>query len=146
MNAIQLDNLPLMEGWSEEDPTLRNRFAFPVSAQTGAAASAVVYFEVEPGHNCGRHLHSTEEVMVIVDGKADVEIEGERRTIEAPGLVHVSAWTAHNVHGTGNSTLRVTSVFASAVFVTRFEQRLAPLDVDEVVVGASAGRQQPAMN
>lgn len=52
MNAVQFEALELMEGWSDDDPTMRNRFAFPVSAQTGAADSAVVYFEVEPGQNC----------------------------------------------------------------------------------------------
>jgi quercetin dioxygenase-like cupin family protein len=144
MNAIELETLELMEGWSEEDPTMRNRFAFPVSAQTGAAAAAVVYFEVEPGRNCGRHVHSTEEVMVIVAGTAEVEIDGDRRTVRAPGLAHVPAWVPHNVHATGTSTLRVASVFASAVFLTRFEETVAPLGTKEVVVGAPVPVAQPA--
>ena len=49
MQAIDLSTLELMDLESALDPTRRIRVAFPISSATGTAASASVYFEVEPG-------------------------------------------------------------------------------------------------
>jgi quercetin dioxygenase-like cupin family protein len=144
MHVVQCSKLELMEGWSEADPTLRNRFAFPISAETGAVASSVVYFEIDPGDNCGRHTHNTEEVIVVLDGEGEVEIGGERRSLQVGTLAHVPAFTPHNVHGTGG-TLRIASVFAASAMVTKFEQKLAPMGMQTFVVGAPQPEAQPAL-
>ena len=48
MTALQTDALELAEVWSETDPDRGARFNFPISMETGAASTAVVYFELPP--------------------------------------------------------------------------------------------------
>ena len=136
IQVVQCDELELMEGWSEDDPGLRNRFAFPISAETGASASSVVYFEVQPRDHCGRHTHSTEEVAVVLEGTAEIETEEGRYRLKRGALAHIPAFVAHDVNNVGEDTLRVVSVFASAAVVAKFEQPLAPIGERIFVVGA----------
>ncbi len=54
--TVNLNEIELHEGWWESDPeTLRARFAFPMFWATGAASTAVLYVELEPGQGGGRH-------------------------------------------------------------------------------------------
>jgi hypothetical protein len=48
MLATNVNALEQIEQRTEADLSLGCRVAFPITAATGAAASAVVYFEVDP--------------------------------------------------------------------------------------------------
>jgi quercetin dioxygenase-like cupin family protein len=137
MFAVQSDELELMEGWSESDPALRGRFDFPISVETGAASSSVVYFELEPGMHCGRHTHSAEEILVILAGDAEAEVAGERAALAWGGLVLVPAMAGHDVRNVGKETLKVVGFFSSAAVVTELEEPLAPAGERLMVIGAS---------
>jgi quercetin dioxygenase-like cupin family protein len=136
--SVQTGELQLLEGWSETDPTMRGRFDFPIHAQTGAASSSVVYFEVAPGEHCGRHTHSAEEIALILEGTAEVEVGGERGTIRAGGLGLVPAFSAHDVYNVGADTVKVVGFFSSAAVVTKFEDTFAPMGTDLFIIGAPA--------
>ena len=46
--------------------------------QNGAAGSSAIYFEVEPGQQCGMHTHSAEEIARLLGGEAEVVVGGEK--------------------------------------------------------------------
>jgi quercetin dioxygenase-like cupin family protein len=137
MFAIQCDELELLEAWSDVDPELRGRFDFPISVETGAASTSVVYFEVAPGDHCGRHQHSAEEILLILDGDAEAEVGDERGRARRGGLVLVPAMVTHDVRNIGSGTLRVVGFFSSAAVVTEIEERLEPMGTKMLVIGAS---------
>jgi mannose-6-phosphate isomerase-like protein (cupin superfamily) len=137
MFAIQCDELELLEAWSDVDPELRGRFDFPISFETGAASTSVVYFEVAPGEHCGRHKHSAEEVLLILEGNAEAEVGDERGPASRGGLVLVPAMVGHDVRNIGSETLRVVGFFSSAAVVTDIEERLEPMGTKMLVIGAS---------
>ena len=137
MFAIQCDELELLEAWSDADSELRGRFDFPISVETGASSTSVVYFEVEPGEHCGRHKHSAEEVLLILEGNAEAEVGDERGRASRGGLVLVPAMVAHDVRNIGSETLRVVGFFSSAAVVTEVEERLEPMGTKMLVIGAS---------
>jgi quercetin dioxygenase-like cupin family protein len=137
MFAIQCDELELLEAWSDADSELRGRFDFPISVETGASSTSVVYFEVEPGKHCGRHKHSAEEVLLILEGNAEAEVGDERGRASRGGLVLVPAMVAHDVRNIGSETLRVVGFFSSAAVVTEVEERLEPMGTKMLVIGAS---------
>ena len=87
MIALRIEDLELTEAWQEADPTMRERFAFPLDARSGATSTAVVYFEVDPGHHCGRHAHSAEEVLLVLEGEA-----GTRETIDLEEPAQARFW------------------------------------------------------
>jgi hypothetical protein len=65
MFTVELSDLELMEGGYENDPTMRVKVNFPLSAATGTKNTAVAYFEIEPGHRLGTHTDSAEEILLF---------------------------------------------------------------------------------
>jgi quercetin dioxygenase-like cupin family protein len=124
MIAVQTQDAPLMEFGHAGDPATRGRGGFPVYRDTGTASTAVVYFELEPGHRLGRHVDSAEEVLVILAGTAEAVVGEERAAADAGALVVVPAMVPHEVINTGDETLRVAGVFASNTVVSIFDEEI----------------------
>jgi quercetin dioxygenase-like cupin family protein len=120
------NELELLECWQENDPATGIRINFPVDAQTGAASSAAVYFEVEPKRHIGRHTHSAEEILFILEGEAEAVVGDERGRLSKEGMV-VPARAPHDLYNVGEVTLRVVGFFSSAAVVTTFDDPLAPM-------------------
>ena len=120
--------LELLKFWQESDPATGIRINFPVDAQTGAASSAAVYFEVEPEQHIGRHTHSAEEILFILEGEAEAAVEDERGRLSKEEMAVVPANAPHDLYNVGEATLRVVGFFSSAAVVTIFDDALAPLN------------------
>ncbi len=86
--------------------------AFPISAATGAAATAVVSFEVAPGGRQGRHTDSAEEAILVLAGEAEAEVDGERGRRGPDGLALIPAMAPHDVRNVGAGPLRAVGFFA----------------------------------
>ena len=71
------NELELLKFWQDR-PAAGIRINFPVDAQTGAASSAAVYFEVESEQHIGRHTHSAEEILFVLEGEAEAVVGDER--------------------------------------------------------------------
>jgi len=140
--AANVNDLKLVECWAEADPTQRGRFDFPIHVGTGAGASSVIYFEVDPGDNCGRHTHSAEEVLYLSEGEAEVEVSGERLKASKGGLIVVPTMAPHNVYNTGAGPVCVVGFFAAAAVITVLENEISPFGVNELIIGQKV--QEPA--
>jgi hypothetical protein len=70
--------LELLKFWLESDPTAGIRINFPIDAQTGAASTAAVNFELAPVQHIGTHTHSAEEILFVLEGEAEAVVGGER--------------------------------------------------------------------
>jgi quercetin dioxygenase-like cupin family protein len=136
MLSTQLDRLDLIEGWSRSDPTMRGRFEFPVHAEAGAASTAVVYFEVPPGSHCGRHTHSAEEVLLILEGSVEAEIDGEHARMGRGSVALIPAFAPHDVRNVGTTVYRAVGFFSSGAVITKFDDVIEPLGTRLIVVGA----------
>ena len=87
--ASNINELALTDLASPADPTLQSRFTFPISAATGSAATAAVYFEVAPGKRLGRHTDSSEEIIYVVEGTGEATVGDERVAISTGTLAVV---------------------------------------------------------
>lgn len=132
---------------SETDETRRIRFDFPISSVSGAASTAVVYFELDPGEHTGMHTDSAEEIVLILSGRAEAIVGDERGELSAGGLGLVPALVPHDVRNIGEETVRVIGFFSSGVVVSVFDDPLmpagkrvvgTPLPDEEVVPAAAA--------
>lgn len=121
VNDVVLANLA-----SPADPSLGSRYAFPISAANGAAATAVVYFEVAPGKRLGRHTDSSEEMLYIVDGEGEATVGDERISISAGSLAVVPALVPHDIRNTGAVPLKVVGFFAGSALMHAFLEPLLP--------------------
>lgn len=69
-----------------------------------------------PGEECGSHnTEDYEELIVVLEGRGEVETEGEgRRSIETGQVAYNPPRTQHNVHNTGSGQLRYIYVVSKA--------------------------------
>ncbi len=126
MLAIQLEERDLVDISSEIDETRRMRVDFPISSVAGAASTAVVYFELEPGEHTGMHTDSAEEIVLILSGRAEATVGDERGELSAGGLGLVPALVPHDVRNIGEETVRVVGFFSSGTVVSVFDDPLMP--------------------
>jgi quercetin dioxygenase-like cupin family protein len=126
MLAVQLAERDLVDISSETDETRRIRVDFPISSVAGAASTAVVYFELEPGEHTGMHTDSAEEIVLVLSGRAEAVVGDERGELTAGGLGLVPALVPHDVRNVGDETVRVVGFFSSGIVVSVFDDPLLP--------------------
>jgi quercetin dioxygenase-like cupin family protein len=124
--AERIDQLELLEVWYENDPTMRLKVNFPFFVGTGTKSTAVVYFEIEPGHRLGTHTDSAEEILLILEGEAEVSLEDEQGWLSAGEMALVPAMVPHGMRNAGDETVRVVGFFSSNVVVSTFDQPMMP--------------------
>ena len=126
MLAVQLTERDLVEISSETDESRRIRVDFPISSIEGAASTAVVYFELEPGEHTGMHTDSAEEIVLVLSGRAEAVVGDERGELSAGGMGLVPALVPHDVRNIGDETVRVVGFFSSGIVVSVFDDPLMP--------------------
>ena len=146
MIAEKINELELMEVWYEDDPTMHVKVNFPFFLGTGTKSTAVVYFEIEPGHRLGTHTDSAEEILLVLEGTAEVSLGDEQGRLSAGEMALVPAMEPHGLRNAGEDTVRVAGFFSSNVVVSTFDQPMMPfgqrvvgtppvLEEEEVPVG-----------
>jgi quercetin dioxygenase-like cupin family protein len=136
MQAIDLGTIETMEIQSALEPARRLRVAFPISSSTGAAASASVYFELEPGAHVGVHTDSAEEFLIVLEGSGEGLVGEKVAQVEAGQVVVVPAMVRHDMTNVGTGPLRVFGTFAGSTVVSTFEEPLEPDGPQVFVIGA----------
>ncbi len=131
--SAKISELELLEGSYEDDPTMRVRFNFPFYVGTGTKNTAVVYFELEPGHRLGTHTDSAEEILLILEGEAEATVGDESGRVSAGEMAVVPAMVPHALRNVGDETVRVVGFFSSNVVASTFDQPIMP--VGQRVVG-----------
>jgi quercetin dioxygenase-like cupin family protein len=127
MYTVRLSELELPEAGYENDPTMRAKGTSPFSAATGTKNTAVVYFEIEPGHRLGTHTDSAEELLLILGGEAEVSVGDEQGQVSAGEMALVPAMVPHSMRNVGDETLRVVGFFSSSTVMSTFDQPVIPM-------------------
>ncbi len=133
MIGAKIGELELMEVSYEDDPTMRVKGNFPFYVGTGTKNTAVVYFELEPGHRLGTHTDSAEEILLILEGEAEATVGDESGRVSAGEMAVVPAMVPHALRNVGDETVRVVGFFSSNVVASTFDQPIMP--VGQRVVG-----------
>ncbi len=125
MIAESLDSQELDEMWCEADPSIRHRSSWPAWVGEGSDAAAC-YFEVPAGCSLGRHVHDSEEQVVILGGRATASIGGQETAVEAPAVVVMPRGVTHDLRNDGPEDLRAVGYFPAGSVKTTFEVELQP--------------------
>ena len=128
MIKVDLKQLELNEFYGKDDRSQHCRATFPLLGAHGSKDLATVYFELEPGDNVGRHTDSAEELILILEGDVELEIDGEVSGAVEGSVVLIPAMAPHNVTNSGSKPARILGFFGGANnIVTTFEQELDPI-------------------
>jgi len=130
--------LDLLEVHIDSDPRGRVSPAFPINRFTGAADTAVVYFEVQPGDHLPTHTDSEEEVLYIVAGEGEAHAGDERGHVRAGDLAVIPAMVPHGIANTGDEPLKVVGFFSGSEIVSEFEEQLQPIGAAKLTQGEPA--------
>lgn len=130
--------LDLLEVHIDSDPRGRVSPAFPINRFTGAADTAVVYFEVQPGDHLPTHTDSEEEVLYIVAGEGEAHAGDERGHVRAGDLAVIPAMVPHGIANTGDEPLKVVGFFSGSEIVSEFEEPLQPIGAAKLTQGEPA--------
>ena len=121
MKFATSDGIELQQSWWEEDESARWRTAGGYSGD----ASGSSLLEVAPGCRLSRHTDSAEEAVVVVSGEARVIVGDEIQEVPAGGVALVPQEIPHEVHCTGEETLRFFAL-ANNNIVTTYERNVQP--------------------
>lgn len=133
MQTADFNTPDLIDAWYEQDPAMRIRVTFPFFAATGNESTAVVYFEIEPGHYLGTHTDSAEEIVLILAGTVEATLGQETGRLSAGQAALIPAMVPHGVRNVGDEVARCVGFFSSASVISTFDQPMMPLG--ERVVG-----------
>ena len=136
MKTIDLCELELLEVWSKADPLEKVSFTFAISAETGATGASVAYAELGPGGAIPTHFDSANEIVLVLEGTVEVEVDGEIETVAPGNLVQIAGGSRHRVANTGDHAVRMLHFFDEAADTVTFDEPLMPLDL--AVIGGPA--------
>jgi mannose-6-phosphate isomerase-like protein (cupin superfamily) len=91
------------------------------SSVTGAAQLCVFEQWCEPGKGAPTHLHAVEEVLSVLNGHAEVWLDGETATLSSGQSIVVPAGSKHGFRNSGTSTLHVLATLAAPIFEASFD-------------------------
>lgn len=74
--------------------------------------AVVARVEVAPGAYAGRHTHPGDEISYVMEGEAQLLIDGQSpRTVKAGESFVVPAGVVHDAHNSGSTATRVLGVY-----------------------------------
>jgi quercetin dioxygenase-like cupin family protein len=135
MLTVSTPTLALGEAYIDSDPRGRVFPAFPINRFTGAAHTAVVYFEVQPGDHLPTHTDSAEEVLYIVAGDGEAHAGDQRARVRAGDLAVIPAMVPHGIANTGDQPLKVVGFFCESEIVSTFQEPLQPMGLTTLTQG-----------
>lgn len=133
MRTVNINKLPLLDLWYDSDEKKKWKANLPFTSKfpfwSGIATSdsSVVYFELEPGKELGQHSESSEEILFVIKGNAEVIIENECYSVTEGELVVIPQSITHSIINNGNETVKFLGFFASADSHSTFSEEVSPV-------------------
>jgi len=87
-----------------------------VSARNGATQLCIFEQWVGPGNGAPTHIHPVEEVLMVLEGEAEMWLDQARVIVSAGQSLIVPARRWHGFRNCGTVTLHLHAVLASPVF------------------------------
>jgi mannose-6-phosphate isomerase-like protein (cupin superfamily) len=117
MRIVDLEQQPTEEWRSGVKTRMR------ASARNGATQLCLFEQWCEPGHGAPTHLHAVEEVLHVIEGRADVWIDDTHATLTSGQLAIVPAGRRHGFSNNGTTILHIQSTLAAPVFEAAYDDK-----------------------
>jgi quercetin dioxygenase-like cupin family protein len=140
MITADLKKLELTQFTAVSNPMQACKSTFPLLGAHGTKDSAVVYFELEPGHELGSHTDSAEEILLVLEGEVEATIGERSGLLEGGCMAVVPKLMPHNVRNVGEVPAKVVGFFGGANhIVATFEAIWSPLLTNSVDTSKMGG-------
>lgn len=91
------------------------------SAAVGTTQLCVFEQWCDPGLGAPPHLHAVEEILTVLEGEAQIVVEGEQRHTAQGQSVVIPAGRKHSFTNAGTGILRVQAILASPIFEAAYD-------------------------
>ena len=91
-----------------------------VGQDHGGVGITFLLVDAPPGRGPSLHRHPYEEVLIVQEGKATFELDGEELEVRAGEIVVVPPGTPHRFVNTGDGALRQVDIHVSPHFDTEW--------------------------
>ena len=112
-----------------EGPLAGLRHRTVIDASTGAAQLALWQEEHLPGFRVPLHRHDCEEIITIIEGGIEAEIDGKVFAMKPGQSILIPAWAAHGFCVTSDYPVRLLAIFGNPdpkIFKLDGEQSFPP--------------------
>src|SRR4051812_27362070 len=91
---------------------LQRTVVYKADVSVPGREAVIARVELAPGVKAGRHTHPGDEITYVVEGEADILMEGHApRKVKAGDGFVIPAGTKHDAHNTGSTTLKLVGVY-----------------------------------
>ena len=94
-----------------------------VSAVTDASQLCIFDQYCASGLGAPTHLHAVEEVLSVLEGRAEIWIGGDRSNVETGQSVIIPAGHRHGFRNIGQTVLHVRATMAASIFEASYDDR-----------------------
>jgi quercetin dioxygenase-like cupin family protein len=101
------------EGQAWRENRAGSRIQLLADPTASVSGLALVNQICQPGVGAPSHFHEFEEIITVVDGSAEVWVDGERRIVGPGTSVFIGAGTVHGFRNIGDGTLSIQAAIAS---------------------------------
>lgn len=92
------------------------------AACDGTTALCIFEQWVDPGAGAPTHSHAVEEVLTVIDGRAEIWLGREHMDCAAGSSVVIPAGAKHGFRNIGTTLLHMHAVLASPFFEANFDE------------------------
>jgi quercetin dioxygenase-like cupin family protein len=128
ITTAQINKPESVEFSAQAEPTIGPRLGLALSPTNGTATTVVAALDLAPGKRSGRHIHSIEEVVLVLRGTAEMMVGEEKAHLSAGEMVLVPALAPHELSNVGSDELHTVAFFPNAAFVSVFDNVLSPVE------------------
>ena len=93
------------------------------AASTGSAQLCIFEQWCDPGLGAPEHLHAVEEILDVLEGQADIFLDGATHAVTAGQSVLIPAGHWHGFTNTGPGILHVRATLAAPVFEASYRDK-----------------------
>jgi quercetin dioxygenase-like cupin family protein len=93
-------------------PGIKRTVVYKADVSVPGREAIVAQVELAPGVAAGRHTHFGDEISYVIEGEAEISIEGQpARKVKAGDGFVIPAGAIHDARNTGTSTLKLAGVY-----------------------------------
>ena len=93
-----------------------------VGAEVGAQALSTGVSAFDPGVAVPLHSHNVEEVVVVLEGEGECEIEGQTHPVRTWDTTFIPAGLVHCFRNTGDRPLKILWIYESTTVTRTFAE------------------------
>src|SRR4051794_28814824 len=74
--------------------------------------AVIARVELAPGASAGRHTHPGDEISYVIDGEAEIIVQGQpTRKVKTGDGFAIPAGAIHDAHNTGSTPLKLAAIY-----------------------------------